>query len=345
MNIEKIDNNFYSRNRTSIHVLSWLVYYLFWLAISGGINPKNLLINLVFLVAQMGAVYSCTALLMPRLLYKKKIITFIPLLIITVFTFAGLLGLFLVTYFYSQGWQDDPYLSFPTILGPTLGSVGTSTIFALVAKLVKDIFVNERKANAFKTEKLQHEIKFLKSQLDPHFLFNALNNIYWQIKKEPNAAADSLAKFSDMLRYQLYDCNADKMSLQKEIDYLHNYLEVAKLSYGNEVDVKINIDKNVNGQEISPLLLIPFAENAIKHLGESNRGLYIEVDLTIDKQQLGYIVKNSKSEKLNTKEELLSSGIGLKNIERRLKLLYPDKHNLNIQNNEEEYIAELQVEL
>jgi len=172
-----------------------------------------------------------------------------------------------------------------------------------------------------------------------------LNNIYWQIKKEPDAAADSLAKFSDMLRYQLYECNADKMSLQKEVDYLHNYLEVAKLSYGKEVDVKINIDNKLNGQQISPLLLIPFAENAIKHLGKSDKGLYINVDLKIDQEKLDYVVKNSKAETIKTKEELRSSGIGMKNIERRLKLLYPDKHNLKIQNGEEEYVAHLQVEL
>jgi len=345
MNSTFADNNFYIRNRTSIHVLSWLLYYLFWVSISGGISLKNLLINSIFLSAQIGAVYTCTAWLMPKLLYKKRIISFIPLLVATVILFAALLAFGLKAYFDFQGWSDDGYFSFPTILGPTLGSVGTATIFALVAKLVKDNYINERRAKAFETEKLQQEIKFLRSQLDPHFLFNALNNIYWQIKKEPDAAADSLAKFSDMLRYQLYECNADKMSLQKEVDYLHNYLEVAKLSYGKEVDVKINIDNKLNGQQISPLLLIPFAENAIKHLGKSDKGLYINVDLKIDQEKLDYVVKNSKAETIKTKEELRSSGIGMKNIERRLKLLYPDKHNLKIQNGEEEYVAHLQVEL
>lgn len=344
-NSASISSSFYTKNRLAIHVSAWLAYYIFWVAISGGPSVSNLFINVIFLVAQIAAVYATTSFLMPKLLYKKRFIIFIFLMVLSVFVCAALLLGGLRLYQEVSGNMFGDFFTFPNFLGPTLGSVGTSLVVGLVAKLIKDNYHNERKAKALETENLQQEIKFLKSQLDPHFLFNALNNIYWQIKKDPTAAADSLAKFSDMLRYQLYDCNTEKISLQQEVDYLINYLDVAKLGYDDEVEIRMNISDQINGEMISPLLLIPFAENAIKHLGTVDQDCYIDFDLSLEQGKLSYSVSNTKSNETTSTDELRSSGIGLENIKRRLNLLYPEQHSIQIQEGEHNYEAKLELTL
>jgi len=345
MSNTSLQSSFYHRNRLWIHIGIWLVYLVFWIIISGGFTAENIIVNLIFLFPQMAVVYTNTSLLMPRLLYKKRIVGFILLMFLSCFVFAATLygGLWLFQII--SGETMGEFFTFPNYLGPTLGSVFTSLTIGLIAKLIKDNYFTEKRAKELETEKLHQEIKFLKSQLDPHFLFNALNNIYWQIKKDPNAAADSLAKFSDMLRYQLYDCNTDKISLQQEVDYLINYIDVAKLGYDEEVEIRLNISDQINGQMISPLLLIPFAENAIKHLGTSNKDCYIDIDLNVQDDSLSYSVKNSKAGETPSTEELRSSGIGLNNVQRRLNLLYPKAHELSIKDNADSYEAKLELDL
>jgi len=340
-----IELSFYERHRLTIHVVAWSAYFLLWFIVGGELTIHNFLINSIFLIAQMGMVYSCTAWLMPKLLYKKRLISFIVLLILSFFFFSALLYFGLFLYQQATGIEMGKFFVFPNYMGPTLGSVSTSLTIGLVSKLVKDNLLNQRRAQNLEKENLQQEIKFLKSQLDPHFLFNALNNIYWQIKKDPNAAADSLAKFSDMLRYQMYDCNTEKISLQQEVDYLINYIDVAKLGYDEEVEVRLNISEQINGQMISPLLLIPFAENAIKHLGTVKDECYIDIDLNVQNDSLVYAVKNSKDQESPSTEELRSSGIGLSNVQRRLNLLYPEKHNLSIKDAADNYEAKLELDL
>jgi len=309
------------------------------------IDWRFILRFVIFLVAQIGVVYTCTAWLMPKFLYQKRILVFILLLLLSILFFAFLLWGGLKVYVAITQVDFGQFFNYPQVLGPTLGSVSTSLLSAFIAKLVKDNYHNSRRTQQLEKENLEQEVKFLKSQLDPHFLFNALNNIYWQIKKEPKAAADSLAKFSDMLRYQLYDGNEDKISLQQEVDYLKNYIEVAKLGYDEAAEINLKVSDQLNGQMISPLMLIPFAENSLKHLGGKDRKSFVDISLEIDKGELSYSVRNSKSSEKIKEDSLRQSGIGLKNLTRRLNLLYPGKHIIEINDGKDVYEANLKMKL
>lgn len=193
-------------------------------------------------------------------------------------------------------------------------------------------------------EKLETEIKFLRSQINPHFLFNSLNNIYTLTLLQSQKAPENLLRLSEMLRYMLYDCEAEKVLLQKEIVYLKNYISLQQLKDSEGMNIQVNLEEIRPNVLVPPLLLIPFVENAFKHskIESQNEG-WIEIDLKVDEQQLVFEVKNSIPSNAYTKDEV--GGIGLENVKRRLALLYPNKHRLEIKNQEQQFDIRLQLDL
>jgi len=202
----------------------------------------------------------------------------------------------------------------------------------------------EKEAVQSQKEKLETEIKFLRSQINPHFLFNSLNNIYTLTLLQSQKAPENLLRLSEMLRYMLYDCEAEKVPLQKEIIYLKNYISLQQLKDSEGMNIQVNLDESRSDVLMPPLLLIPFVENAFKHskIESQNEG-WIEIDLKINGQQLVFEVKNSIPSTSYTKDEV--GGIGLENVKRRLALLYPNKHQLEIKDQEQQFVIRLQLEL
>lgn len=201
---------------------------------------------------------------------------------------------------------------------------------------------SSREAAQLKSEKLESELKFLKSQINPHFLFNSLNNIYTLTMLNPDAAGESVLKLSEMLRYLLYECDAEKVALGRELAYLENY--IALFSLKDDEPLNIKFDKT-NVQEetmIAPLLLIPFVENAFKHSQiEDLENGWIHIKLSNDNQQIRFEVKNSLPQNEFAKDKV--GGIGLNNVKRQLELIYPNKHTLNIDKKEGEFKVVLVV--
>jgi len=194
-----------------------------------------------------------------------------------------------------------------------------------------------------KQESLLSELSYLKAQVNPHFLFNTINSVYVLIKMNPDKAADMLIKLSDLLRSQLYDFSSDKISIEEEINYLENYIELEKLRRAHRVDVSFEKEGLLKGFSLPPLLMIPFLENCFKHLSSNtNRSNEVKIKMIRDLSKL-------KIEFLNTfdtqSEPQKEGGIGLANVNRRLALLFPDTHLLEIKRTNELFIVNLELDL
>jgi len=187
-------------------------------------------------------------------------------------------------------------------------------------------------------------MKFLKSQVNPHFLFNALNNIYTLTVIKSDKAPDNLMRLSEMLRYMLYDSNDGKVPLHKEIDYLENYISLASLKDSRGLNVKVELDKSQPGLKVAPLLFIPFVENAFKHSKiEDLKNGFINISLKTSSEQIEFSVENSIPSVPFKKDKL--GGIGLTNTKKRLELLYPYKHLLSISDSGKVYSVLLKLDL
>lgn len=187
-----------------------------------------------------------------------------------------------------------------------------------------------------KAEKNEAELNFLKSQYHPHFLFNALNTIYFQVDEHNKDARESIAQLSDLLRYQLYDVNK-KVTFSQEIQYLKSYILFQQLRKSEKLVVSMDIDAALNEQKIHPLLFQPLVENAFKYIAGSYE---ISLSLKLSGNQVQCVMKNSISAK-TVPGRGKDSGIGLENLKRRLDLLYPNRHCLNLNTDNAYFIAEL----
>jgi LytS/YehU family sensor histidine kinase len=216
-------------------------------------------------------------------------------------------------------------------------------IAGAAVKLMFDYSRLQRRMAETAKEKAEAELNFLKSQINPHFLFNCLNAVYFLIDKNNVKARQSLHKFSDMLRYQLYEMKGAKIPVEKEISYLKDYVDMQTLRKDEHYSVSFNYSPQVSGFLIEPLLLIPFVENAFKHVSaHPDKNNFVSLDLARSNGQLLFTAVNSKDQ---AKAKEPYSGIGLNNVKRRLELLYPGKHELNITDDNEIYKVDLKLKI
>jgi LytS/YehU family sensor histidine kinase len=205
----------------------------------------------------------------------------------------------------------------------------------------------EEQLHEVENEKISTELAFLRAQINPHFLFNVLNTIYFQIQKENSEARSSVEKLSEMLRYQLYECTTDKIDIAKELTYIENYVTVQKLRMEAGTDLQLKLPPDIGSFKIAPLLILPLVENAFKHISNyknpSQNKLFISIYIEQDFQFVVNVVNTYNS---SNGTELLqnSSGLGLKNLERRLALLYPGKHSITRKRNEDTYETTLKIQ-
>jgi LytS/YehU family sensor histidine kinase len=190
-------------------------------------------------------------------------------------------------------------------------------------------------------EKAEAELSFLKSQINPHFLFNSLNSVYFLISRDNSEAREALHKFSDMLRYQLYEMNGDCIPIEKEIRYLKDYIDLQRLRKDENYVVEFYCEGQVKDFSIEPLLLIPFVENAFKHISHSaHQSNTVNVLMRMEKGDFYFQVENTKEKERTTEAH---GGIGLNNVRRRLELLYPGKHELSIINTDQKFRVDLRL--
>lgn len=191
---------------------------------------------------------------------------------------------------------------------------------------------------------LEDELHLLRSQINPHLMFNVLNHIHILMKKNVDLADELLLQYSDVLRYQLYECNKESVLLEKEVDFLKDVVDVEKMRWGNELKVDCTWNIENGRKEISPLLLIPFIENAFKHVSRMPSEIgYVNIALNQEGNTLRLVVENSNSNQSSQQKK--TSGIGLENVKKRLEILYPEKHELLVQKTDKVYKTTLIITL
>jgi len=219
-------------------------------------------------------------------------------------------------------------------------------IISLIYCRIVDSIRTEREQKEKQATQLLTELKFLRSQISPHFLFNVLTNLVSLARKKSDKLEQSLIMLSDLMRYMLYDAQGKKVALQKEIEYLSSYIELQKLRFGNDVQVnsRIELDKEDDLYTIEPMLLIPFVENAFKHGVGYNEQPQIDIELSVNRGQMIFEVRNKfEDEPVTSKDE--NSGIGLANVRSRLNLLYKDNYTLTINNSDDLFHITLTLKL
>ena len=215
------------------------------------------------------------------------------------------------------------------------------SIYAMLIRFSIDWFDSQKYKDELIKDRQASEIALLRSQVNPHFLFNTLNNIYSLVYSKSDEAPDAVMKLSSIMRYMLYDSNTDRVAVNKEVEYLNSFIELQQLRITQKGFVEIKVTGSMENRTIAPMLLIPFVENAFKH-GEKNHEPGIIIHLNLESDKLFFTVTNYL--KLNNpipNED--SGGFGLNNIKRRLGLLYPDKHDLKITTTGDMYKIELKI--
>lgn len=214
--------------------------------------------------------------------------------------------------------------------------------FIMALELSKEWFIQKEHLQKIKIENLNTEINYLKAQINPHFLFNSLNTLYAQIDPKNIDAKRTLEKISEMLRYQLYECNNETISMERELEYIGNYIDLQRLRKENDVDISYCCDEAVKAFRVVPLLFIPFVENAFKHLSNfKDRTNIVRVEIKKENRKIVCSVFNTCCNTAKRNGE----GIGLKNVKRRLELLYPYKHQLLINKQDHTFEVTLTIAL
>ncbi len=328
-----------------LHLIAWLVILGFITFSYSVLVPDkwHLALHLFFnAIAFVAVFYFHSKFSITRLLRKNKYWLFALTVVLTIGLFS------LVKPFYSEFINNLFDIKFTKKgLSSYNDKVLSNAIIVFFMLLVstafqfaEDWFKNEAIRRNLENQKLKAELAFLKSQVNPHFLFNVLNSLYALSIKKSDKAPEVILKLSGMMRYLLEE-NNNFVPLTKEVDFVSNYLELQKLRLENNVPVAFETEGEITGKEIAPLILIPLVENAFKHGALDDPEAGIHVYLAAPDKQLRFSVFN----KISNGEKDQSSGIGLKNVERRLNLLYPNKHSLRFSENEGWYKAELEIEL
>ncbi|WP_236705209.1 sensor histidine kinase, partial [Hymenobacter sp. AT01-02] len=209
-------------------------------------------------------------------------------------------------------------------------------------RITSELFETERAKRELENNHLSAELAFLKSQVSPHFLFNTLNNIYSLAHLKSDDAPEAIMQLSQLMRYMLYESNAARVPLMREVEYLRNYMDLQRLRLDpSQVDIEFTVNGALDGNLIEPMLLIPFVENAFKHGISFQHPSRIAVHLTVRADTLLFTVRNSRFPEVPTATHDPNSGIGLPNVRQRLNLLYPDRHQLQLHQTSNEFIVDL----
>lgn len=331
--------------RIVYHSIFWLILLLILTLIESTHQGfvfalSNELINIFFYCV---IVYFNVFYLIPNYLTKKKFLTYCGLLILSTIIITPLKVIILYFKFnHLPELQSDLVKNQNWHFLITFFVAGSSTIFKIITDWVRHL----REKQELQTQTMQSELRFLKSQINPHFLFNTLNNLYALTLKKSDKAPEIVIKLSEMMRYMLYECNEKRVPLSKEVNYIKNYLDLERLRQGKNVEINFEVGGAVSDQRIAPLMFIPFLENSFKH-GLSNQIAkgFVNIRLLVEDKHIHFYIENSKPDQVPVQGHRRSGGIGLVNVRRRLDLLYPDHYELSIDDNPNSYAVNLEMEL
>lgn len=328
--------------------------FTFWIAILLGLTLgqyffykenfwfffTNELINVLF---YMAIVYFNFSVLIPKYLSKNQYSSYAMMLIVVALVVTPIkLAIFNLKFSGMPDQQDyiRSHQIYHYLISVFVGAASAGV------KITGDWLTNQQDKKELEHRTIQSELNFLKSQINPHFLFNTLNSLYALTLRKSDNAPEIVLKLSEMMRYMLYECNEKRVPLSKEVNYLRNYLDLELLRHGNGIDVEFEINGEISDQQIAPLLFIPFLENCFKH-GLKNRISkgFVRIRLDVFRHNVQWHIENSKPEAIPMKDTRPSGGIGLVNVRRRLDILYAGHYQLTINDNPNTYEVDLQIDL
>jgi two-component system LytT family sensor kinase len=337
----------------AVHLLFWMIILsvLLWDTFSGNQRPTLYQVAMqfgYFAIINLSIFYINYTLLIPILVKQKKkyglymvsIFMLIAIMVIIKTIVASLNSDFFLMYQH----EDTGKIEYLELTKYVVFAIFVSGFFVVVSALLKfaiDWFGSERIQRDLVSEKRDMELQFLKSQLNPHFLFNSLNNIYSLAYQKSDKTADAILKLSEIMRYMIYESNDSWVSLSKEIDYVQSYIELQKLRFKDGAAVELTLNGEIDDQQVVPLILISFVENAFKHGVANDPKDPIRINIIANQKILHFSVTNKK----NKYNKDIMGGVGLNNVERRLQLLYPERYKLNIVNSATHYTTELMLDI
>ncbi|MDP9078680.1 MAG: histidine kinase [Bacteroidota bacterium] len=353
MNLSEKIIGFHQKYRAASHLLFWLLLLMMQLSSSNYYNSdqvpfrNNLVGDGTNLLAQIPAAYFLTYFIVPRYIYKQKYLIALAWFVVCAYVICMLSRLEVIHFEEPlYGRKPNPKETYTEIFTdlPKLAYVYFFRIFSvafvfMLLKLLKDQLAIQRRALTLEKQKVEVELKLLKTQLNPHFLFNTLNNIYSLALMKSPVTADAIGRLSEILDYILYRCDSRYVPLSGEIELLNNYIGLEQLRYDERL--KVHFACKFSPQvEIAPLILLSIVENAFKHGAGNDIGEpIINIELNADHRHFAFTVSNS----FQPKAVAGASSIGLPNLKQQLELIYPGKHNLAITQTADLYIVKLTI--
>ncbi|UII29590.1 sensor histidine kinase [Fulvivirga ulvae] len=331
-----------------IHIIGWclllLVPYLLTRQVYQSIAPVPAEISriplLVLSAVLITIFYFNYFLLIPRYLFKKKYWQYFSLLLLAIlatFLFSGVVNSL-------SGFNPHKLADISPLIEKIQPVIKINALLMLVISIVTStlLAVNNRLKET-EGEKFTAQIASLKSQINPHFLFNTLNNIYATAIDTSPKAADMVDKLSEMMRYTMRETQKDFVLLEEEVCYISNYIELQKIRLDRRVKLDYTFNGNFSTYQLAPMLLIPFIENAFKHGVNAEQRSHIKIEIALKESELHLSVSNRKVE--IQKETTEQSGLGIENTKRRLQLIYPLKYLLSITETEKDFSVSLRINL
>lgn len=340
--------------RLIAQVSLWLIIgIIIWLNQES--NPDLVQENLVVFFFQIVLISTLIYLIAPKLLFKKKYALFTIVSVALVMASA-----YILTSIFAMPLEPHQPINgfdFGRPPGPDQGPrrppshflfnlliLSIAYILAVTVEVFNHLKKKEAETIKARNVNLQNELKLLKSQINPHFLFNSLNNIYTLAGIDSNKTQKSIINLSDMLRYVLYECDQETVPLKKEIKYIENYLKLFALKSSKDYPISTKLNISNSSIPVAPMLFIPFIENALKHSNIDDRdNSFIRIEINAEDTRIDFEIENSKPKKAFIKDGV--GGIGLDNVKKRLAILYPEKHKLKIEENDSSFKVNLHLEL
>ncbi len=332
--------------RVLLHIALWTAYAAVEFAANvPHYSDRNELLQqtLFFLPVIAGPFYVVAYVLVPRLLWRERKWRF----------WASCAVVFLLVLVIRIKWSDwywslqhgHPFHMPLSKISKNLFRDYAVIGFAVSLKVIRDWYKKDRLAAALQVEKRDAEMQFLRAQIHPHFLFNTLNNLYGLALQKSPHTPDGILRLSGLLDFILYECNAEYIPLEKEIKLIRDYIELERLRFGARLHLKFVHENPPDSTRIAPLLLLPFVENAFKHgASATNEPVAIQISLRLNERRLFFQVENSKPGKQTVRENG-SKGIGLRNVEKRLELIYSGRYHLEKINGDDLFLIALTIEL
>lgn len=335
------------------HVIFWLIYFLFNFLRWGSYYSDYMLSlkgNIIGFPIHIVLSYFAIFYLVPKFIKNRKFLSFALSLVAAIFLMVFLkyylTRLLVGTNVWPEGPEYTSNFSFNYALTMMLGEFYVIA-FVTAIKITLDWMRESNRVVSLEKIQLETELKFLRTQVSPHFLFNTLNNIYSLSLEKSSKASEIILKLSELMRYMLYDTKENKQDLIKELHCIQNYLELERIRYGDSLQIEMEVSGDIEGKKISSMLLIPFVENAFKHgANKSREGAKINIDLKVVEGFLFFNISNSLPQQINGTPGKGPGGIGISNVRKRLELGYnKGEYELRNYENGENYIVELKLKL